>query len=99
MRLTEAQQKVIRELARRHFGMDAEVRVFGSRADNQARGGDLDLYIETSLKGSALIKAELAFVRKLQAEFGEQRIDTTVHSRGEPVSAFEEHARTTGVQL
>ncbi|MBS1269288.1 MAG: hypothetical protein MAG794_00237 [Gammaproteobacteria bacterium] len=99
LRLTPSQQTTIRELARRHFGDDAEILVFGSRSDGAARGGDLDLYIETDLVGSAALKAELAFRRALQERLGEQRLDASVHSRGEPLSSFEQHARTTGVRL
>lgn len=99
MRLTETQQATIRDLAHRHFGDDAEVIVFGSRAKDDVRGGDLDLYIETGLTGQPALDAELAFSRDLQKQFGEQRIDITAHSRGEPLSNFEKYAREKGVHL
>lgn len=46
MRLTPAQIDNIREVARQNFGADALVWLFGSRADDSKRGGDVDLYVE-----------------------------------------------------
>lgn len=36
------------DIVRRHLGGDATVRVFGSRADDTRRGGDVDLYVEVA---------------------------------------------------
>ncbi len=99
MRLSPHDKRRIKELVQRHFGADAEIRVFGSRTDDQARGGDLDLYIETDLPGGPALDAELAFQRELQEAFGEQRLDLTVHLRGQPLSSFEAYARDQGVPL
>jgi predicted nucleotidyltransferase len=46
MRLTEIQTQVIRQIALEAAGAEARVRVFGSRLDDSARGGDLDLLLE-----------------------------------------------------
>lgn len=46
MRLNEDQIKIIRQLASEVAGTHARVRVFGSRLDDDARGGDLDLMLE-----------------------------------------------------
>lgn len=48
MRLTEHQAKAIMQLAHEIAGERAQVRVFGSRLDDDARGGDLDLMLELS---------------------------------------------------
>ncbi|MDD2774567.1 MAG: nucleotidyltransferase domain-containing protein [Gallionella sp.] len=47
MRITVQQRLAIVAAVREIFGLDATVRLFGSRADDTARGGDIDLYIET----------------------------------------------------
>lgn len=47
MRLTQAQQEVIRATCLVAFNSDANVWLFGSRLDDTQRGGDLDLYVET----------------------------------------------------
>jgi len=46
MRLTTEQAKSICRLALQVAGDDVQVRVFGSRLDDTARGGDLDLMLE-----------------------------------------------------
>lgn len=46
MRLTPEQIQGIRGIAHRLAGAEARVRVFGSRLDDNARGGDLDLLLE-----------------------------------------------------
>jgi len=48
MRLTPGQIHRIRRIARRLAGEQARLRVFGSRLDDSARGGDLDLLLELS---------------------------------------------------
>jgi len=46
MRLTEEQLRSIRRIVRDTAGPDAKVMVFGSRVDDEAKGGDLDLLVE-----------------------------------------------------
>lgn len=46
MRLTDYQIQAIRQLARQVGGDRSRVRVFGSRLDDTANGGDLDLMLE-----------------------------------------------------
>lgn len=48
MRLTDHQVKAITQLAHEIAGERVQVRVFGSRLDDDARGGDLDLMLELS---------------------------------------------------
>lgn len=48
MRLTPAQIETIRKVARQNFGADVSVWLFGSRADDLGRGGDVDLYVEST---------------------------------------------------
>lgn len=46
MRLTDSQTKIIRQLAYQVAGNQSRVRVFGSRLDDAAHGGDIDLMLE-----------------------------------------------------
>ena len=45
MRLSANVATVLTRLAKKHFGEEAKVRLFGSRVDDSARGGDIDLQI------------------------------------------------------
>lgn len=62
MRLSEDQVAVIRRVVRSTAGPDARVRLFGSRLDDDARGGDIDLLVELdeAIDGPALLSARLA---------------------------------------
>lgn len=46
MRLTDTQSDLIRQIVRATAGPTAKVRLFGSRLDDHARGGDVDLLVE-----------------------------------------------------
>ena len=79
MRLSPDQQSAIRTTAIETFGDKVSIWLFGSRVDDNKRGGDIDLLIEaTQSDVDAIVRAELAFVTKLQMKLGEQKIDVLV---------------------
>lgn len=79
MRLSSTQIANIKRAVQRHCGPDAEVRLFGSRVDDGAHGGDIDLYVKADLPGSdAAMAAETALWAELQASLGEQHIDLLI---------------------
>ncbi len=101
MRLTAQQHRVIRQAALDCFGPEARVILFGSRADDTARGGDIDLLIETQITDpEEIVNAEIRFQVQVQQAIGEQKIDLLVDypGRGEhpPIFAI---AERTGVRL
>lgn len=62
MRLTDDQVQIIRQLARQVAGSQSRVRVFGSRLDDAAQGGDVDLLLELEnpVDNPALMAARLS---------------------------------------
>ena len=62
MRLTDSQTKIIRQLAYQVAGNQSRVRVFGSRLDDAAHGGDIDLMLELQepVDNPALMSAQMA---------------------------------------
>lgn len=62
MRLTDNQTQIIRQLASQVAGSHSRVRVFGSRLDDTAKGGDLDIMLELKepVENPALMAAQMA---------------------------------------
>lgn len=62
MRITKQEIQAIRELARQVAGEQSRVRVFGSRLDDTAHGGDVDLMLELPepVENPALMAARMA---------------------------------------
>lgn len=99
MRLTTQQQQAVREEVTHIFGQRALVRLFGSRVDDGARGGDIDLHIESNGTASELLDRELRLQARLQRRLGERRIDIVVYGGQVPLRPIDNHARQTGVPL
>ena len=79
------------------FGPDAQVWLFGSRVDDTKRGGDIDLYVETSIEDT--VSAKLEFRNKLESILGEQKIDVIVHQISLPLQPIHQIAKKTGILL
>jgi predicted nucleotidyltransferase len=96
MRITRDTATIIRDTAAELFG--APVRLFGSRLDDQKRGGDIDLYVETDLTAEDAEKRRLRMLARLARRLGERKIDLVVKTPdGElPIHAI---ARREGVVL
>jgi len=100
MRLTQTQIKAIKTSATEVFGDAAEVWLFGSRVDNDRRGGDIDLYLELPPMDEAKRhKLETRFWVRLQRLLGERRVDIVSHQQGAPLRRIDQQARQTGIRL
>lgn len=80
------------------YGPDAELWLFGSRAVDSARGGDIDLYVETADDLEQLDRY-LECRRRLFRLFGDRKIDLSVRPRTRESSPIERIARKTGIKL
>ena len=76
MRLTEAQRKIIREAGLRHFGVTPYL--FGSRLNDVARGGDIDLFIPGDWSPREAVPRRLRFCAELRQRLSDQKIDVVV---------------------
>lgn len=93
MRLTQQQRRTILAQVRRH-DPQAQVRIFGSRAHDDARGGDIDLLIYSDRFDRAALR-ELRI--DLQDALGEQHFDLVLH--GCRPSAFARSVAREAVSL
>ncbi|MEW6695372.1 MAG: nucleotidyltransferase domain-containing protein [Pseudomonadota bacterium] len=80
MRLSAQHAQRIKEESRAVFGPHVQVRLFGSRVDDRARGGDIDLLITAAepLDRPAQLASRLG--ARLQMALGEQRIDIVLEA-------------------
>lgn len=100
MRLTNHQSAVIVEILRQHFGAGSRVRLFGSRTDDQARGGDIDLFLEPEIQEpDALVEAKLQALVDLHKALGEQKIDIVIARKDAPELPIHQIARRTGISI
>ncbi len=99
MRLTPEQASIIKKTVAEIFGADAEVRLFGSRLDNQAKGGDIDLLIELPRPCQDRVARELRLSARLELRLGEQPIDILVVDPEVHQNPVHERALTTGQVL
>lgn len=99
MRLTQAQQQAIKSAAIAVFGDDIAVIVFGSRTDDDARGGDIDVMIKASgpVAGPALKIARLA--AQLSRLMDGRKVDVILQSEGLATLPIHNVAVRTGVPL
>lgn len=98
VRLSQQEIDQLKTATKESFGEDAEIWLFGSRADPHKHGGDIDLYIETSMT-TGIFNAKLLFRNLIWPVFGEQKIDLVVHSRSLKPNPFHVLAKQTGVKL
>jgi len=75
MRLKQFQIDSINKLAKKHFGQGATVYLFGSRTNDQKRGGDIDLLINNTDEATLSLEAKIHFLAQLKAEIGDRKID------------------------
>lgn len=98
MRISESEKKQLVGAVLKYFGENADVWLFGSRADDLKKGGDIDVYIETD-EMEQLVMKRIQLKLKLRDLFGDQKIDVVVHQRNLPLQPIHEIARSTGVRL
>lgn len=101
MRLTQENINAIKRTAAEVFGSEASIWLFGSRIDENRRGGDIDLMVENidpDWEKIALQKAR--FLARLKTRIGDRRIDLVVHPTGSDQSRpIAESAHRTGIRL
>jgi predicted nucleotidyltransferase len=99
MRLSPTQAQVIREQALATFGPGARVLLFGSRTDDSARGGDIDLLVEVEHPLTNRAAAAARFAAELQLTLGDQRIDVLLVDPQTQRLPIHDAARKNGVLL
>jgi predicted nucleotidyltransferase len=92
MRLNETYRRIIRETTHEVFGGNASVKLFGSRLDDAAAGGDIDLLVELPQPEPQASLKSLQLAAKLQIQLGDQRFDILVIDPATPLQAIQRQA-------
>lgn len=96
MRLHPNEIQAIQQAAKEVFPPGTGVYLFGSRLDDRARGGDIDLLVEpqTPWPPRQVVDRRTRFVARLYRLLGEQRIDVLIAPVAVPdPRPIVEHAR------
>lgn len=99
MRLTHSQIQVIRRAVVELAGEDARVSLFGSRVDDNARGGDIDLFVEIPhpVEEPAWLSARIA--GRISHRLGGRKIDVVLSASNMAHYPIHDVARKEGIVL
>jgi len=99
MRLTQQQQEIINDVVHRLMIGEPEIILFGSRADDTQKGGDIDLLVcsEHPIEHPAVLSAKIGacLVRAFQG----RKVDILLSAPNLKQQAIHHIAREKGVQL
>jgi predicted nucleotidyltransferase len=99
MRLTPSQEQIIKSTVDRVLEAESRVWLFGSRVDDESRGGDIDLLIETEAAFPNRAKMLCRLYGALIFALGDRKLDVLLkdaRTRDAPIFSI---AKRTGVLL
>jgi len=99
MRITSFEHEMILKAIRDKLGETAKIWLFGSRVDDNKKGGDIDLYVETDCHYPDCWQRKISIISTLQRQIGEQKIDCIVRCPDDPENPIDSIAKKTGVLL
>ena len=99
MRLSPDQVHAIVAATQELAGADARVRLFGSRVNDQLRGGDIDLLVECARPVARPVWLAAQITARLQRSLGERKIDVLVVDPTTELETVHHVARAEGLLL
>lgn len=99
MRLTQQQIRAIKQVITEVLGAQAEVRLFGSRVDDAAKGGDIDLYIHLNQPIERPAYVATLIQAKLIRAIGERKVDILLDAPNLKRVPIHQVAEQTGISL
>jgi len=79
MRLSRAEINIIINVLIKYFGEESIITLFGSRVNDNDKGGDIDLLIENNQNESDQLKLKLKAISEIQLKLGDRKIDLITH--------------------
>ena len=99
MRLDPQAIDIITSSAKAVIGEDIAIWLFGSRIDDQLKGGDIDLLIEVNYKLENRVAVACQINAKIQIALGAQRLDVIVKDVETANLPMHEIAKKNGIRL
>ena len=99
IRLSAREIEIIRATVYRLLGDWVHIRIFGSRAQGDEMGGDIDILIETEQILTDRVSTACRLTSQLQMQLGDQKIDVILIDPETPEQPIHQIARQTGVML
>jgi len=97
MRISEEVKKSILQVTKIVFGDEVSVYLFGSRVDDNKRGGDIDIFIKSDNLIDDKLNKKIKFIVELKKRIGEQKVDLVISSNKKRL--IEEIAIIKGIKL
>ncbi len=92
-------QQIIKAEVYKLLGPDSQIILFGSCTDDNQKGGDIDLFIQTPQHLSNKIKVECRLSARLYMRLGGQKVDVLIKDRQSNMAPIYQHAIDHGVAL
>lgn len=99
MRLSPEQTRAIVAATRAVAGDQARVRLFGSRLDDHARGGDIDLLVEVPHPVAEPAWLAARVTASVQRALGDRKVDVLLIDPLTPLQPVHRAAQSQGVLL
>jgi len=99
MRLNDHQVETIVHAVLSRFDNNARIYLFGSRVDDAAKGGDIDLLVDLPEPDQQMVRHSCQAVSDIQMALGEQKIDLLVRHPNSTDQAIFHEALEHGVLL
>jgi len=99
MRLDAKTQNIIKTEVANLLGAGSIVRLFGSRVDDNQRGGDIDLLIESPAPFENKVQTECRLAARLYIRLGGRKVDVLIKDSLTPLKPVHQQAIEHGVIL
>lgn len=99
MRLSPHSQAIIHQTVQQRFGDRAQVRLFGSRLDDTARGGDIDLHVRVQGEVNNPVWEAVVLATQLQLRLDGRKVDVRLADDTQNLLPIDAVALSEGVLL